>query len=52
MDALPVTHTLTKEEAGMIESLTQKERDLHNLAVQWLQTSYRLEWSHMWKQKK
>jgi hypothetical protein len=51
MDKLPTTHVLTKEEKTFIATLDQKHKDLHETAVQWLQTSYRPEWSHMWKAK-
>ena len=49
MDALPKTHDLTKEEEIFLKSLDGKHKELHNLAIEWLQTSYRLEWSHMFK---
>ena len=52
MDSLPTTHVLTKDESVFIKSLDQKHQDLHKIAVQWLQTSYRPEWSHMWKSRK
>jgi hypothetical protein len=48
MDQLPTTHVLTKEEKAFIEKLDTKGQELHELAVKWLQTSYRPEWSHMW----
>jgi hypothetical protein len=48
MDQLPTTHILTKEEKAFIEKLDTKGQELHELAVKWLQTSYRPEWSHMW----
>ena len=51
MDALPKTHELTKEEETFIASLDEKHQDLHRLAVEWLQTSYRPEWAHIWKKK-
>jgi hypothetical protein len=51
MDKLPTTHVLTKEEKAFIASLDRRHQDLHHLSVQWLQTSYRPEWSHMWKAK-
>jgi hypothetical protein len=51
MDALPKTHELTKEEQTFIASLDEKHQDLHKLAVEWLQTSYRPEWSHIWKKR-
>lgn len=49
LQALPTTHVLTKEEEKFVEKLDQKSKELHALAIQWLQTSYRPEWSHMWK---
>ena len=51
MDKLPTTHVLTKEEKSYISSLDEKHQSLHDLAIKWLQTSYRPEWSHMWKAK-
>ena len=51
MDALPTSHVLTVEELKFKADLSKKEQELHALAIQWLQTSYRLEWSHMWKVK-
>jgi hypothetical protein len=51
MDKLPTTHVLTKEEKSYIASLDEKHQSLHDLAIKWLQTSYRPEWSHMWKAK-
>lgn len=47
MDELPKTHTLTKEEEAFVETLDEKHKNLHRLAIQWLETSYRPEWSHM-----
>lgn len=49
MDELPKTHELTKEEIAFVKNLEPKLQDLHALAVEWLQTSYRPEWSHMFK---
>ena len=51
MDALPKTHELTKDETAFVKQLDSKHQELHKLAVEWLQTSYRPEWSHMWKKK-
>jgi len=51
MDQLPTTHTLTKEEQTFVKSLDERGKALHLLAVEWLQTSYRQEWSHMWAEK-
>jgi hypothetical protein len=51
MDSLPKTHNLTREEKEFIKSLDAKHQELHNLAIQWLETSYRPEWSHMYKEK-
>jgi hypothetical protein len=51
MDKLPKSHELTKEEQQFLKKLDPKLRDLHMLAVKWLQTSYRLEWSYMYKAK-
>jgi len=51
MDALPKTHELTKEEVAFVKKLDPKHQELHKLAVEWLQTSYRPEWSHIWKKK-
>ena len=47
---LPKTHDLTKEEKEFVKNLDTKHKDLHNLAIQWLETSYRPEWSHMYKE--
>ena len=52
MDQLPVTHSLTKAEQEFLAKADQKTIELHDLAVKWLQTSYRLEWSHMFKPAK
>ena len=46
---LPKTHELTKEELAFIETLDEKHKELHKLAIQLLETSYRPEWSHMYK---
>ena len=53
MDKLPLpkTHELTKEEKAFVKSLDAKGQELHKLAIQWLETSYRPEWSHMWQKK-
>lgn len=53
MDKLPLpkTHELTKEEVAFIKSLDAKHQELHKIAIQWLETSYRPEWSHMWAKK-
>ena len=48
LQSLPTTHVLTKEEQEFVAKLDQKSKELHAIAVQWLQTSYRPEWSHMW----
>ena len=52
MDALPKTHVLTVEEKAFVDGLDQKHKELHAVAVEWLQTSYRPEWSHMWTDSK
>jgi hypothetical protein len=52
MDTLPKTHDLTKEEKDFVKKLDPKHQELHKLAVEWLQTSYRPEWSHMFHEKK
>lgn len=51
MDSLPKTHVLTKEEKEFVSKLDPKHQELHTLAVEWLQTSYRPEWSHMYKEQ-
>jgi hypothetical protein len=51
MDKLPTTHTLTKEETAFVKSLDEKHQELHKLAVELLQTSYKPEWSYMWEEK-
>lgn len=51
MDQLPTTHTLTKEEQAFVKSLDEKHQALHKLSIEWLQTSYKPEWSHMWSEK-
>jgi hypothetical protein len=51
MDSLPKTHVLTKEEEEFVKKLSPKEKELHLLAIQLLETSYRPEWSHMYKEK-
>ena len=50
LNSLPKTHDLTKEEKEFVKKLDPKHKDLHNLAIQWLETSYRPEWSHMFKE--
>jgi hypothetical protein len=49
MDKLPTTHTPTKNEETFLMTLGPKDLELHKLAVQFLQTSYRPEWSHMYR---
>ena len=49
MDQLPTTHIFTKEEQTFVKSLDERGKALHLLAVEWLQTSYRPEWSHMFQ---
>lgn len=51
MNALPKTHELTKEEKEFVKKLDPQHKELHSLAIQWLETSYRPEWSHMYKDK-
>jgi hypothetical protein len=51
MSSLPNTHILTKDEKEFVKKLDPKHQELHKLAVEWLQTSYRPEWSHMYKEK-
>jgi hypothetical protein len=51
MNALPKTHALTKDEEEFVKKLSPKEKELHLLAIQLLETSYRPEWSHMYKEK-
>jgi len=51
MDQLPTTHILTKEEQTFVKSLDEKHKELHKLAVECLQTSYKPEWSYMWTEK-
>jgi hypothetical protein len=50
MNSLPTTHELTNEEKEFIKKLDPKHKELHKLAIEWLQTSYRPEWSHMYKE--
>jgi hypothetical protein len=50
MSNLPKTHELTKEEKEFVKNLDEKHQDLHKLAIEWLETSYRPEWSHMYKE--
>jgi len=47
---LPKTHDLTKEEKEFVKKLDHRHKELHALAIQWLETSYRPEWSHMFKE--
>ena len=51
LKSLPKTHELTKEEKEFVKKLDPQHKELHNLAIEWLQTSYRPEWSHMYKDK-
>jgi hypothetical protein len=51
MDSLPKTHVLTKDEKEFVSKLDSKHQELHKLAIEWLQTSYRPEWSHMFKEE-
>jgi hypothetical protein len=51
MNTLPKTHTLTKDEEEFVKKLSPKEKELHLLAIELLETSYRPEWSHMYKEK-
>jgi hypothetical protein len=51
MDTLPTFQELTKDEKEFVKSLDKRHQELHVLAVQLLQTSYRPEWSHMYKDK-
>ena len=50
ISSLPKTHELTKEEKDFVKKLDPKHQELHKLAIEWLQTSYRPEWSHMYKE--
>jgi len=52
IDSLPKTHELTKDEKEFVKTLDKKHQELHKLAIEWLQTSYRPEWSHMFKEMK
>ena len=52
MDTLPKTHILTKEEEEFVRKLSTREKELHLLAIQLLETSYRPEWSHLFSEKK
>lgn len=52
MDSLPKTHELTKEEKEFVKKLDPKHQELHRLAIDLLQTSYRPEWAHMYKGNK
>ena len=51
MDKLPKTHDLTDVEKKFVDSLDEKHKELHTIAIEWLQTSYRPEWSHMFVKK-
>ena len=51
MDQLPKTHVLTDVEQKFVDSLDEKHKELHKIAIEWLQTSYRPEWSHMFVRK-
>lgn len=51
MDQLPKTHVLTGAEQKFVDSLDEKHKELHKIAIEWLQTSYRPEWSHMFIKK-
>ena len=51
MDSLPKTHLLKRDEEEFVKKLSPKEKELHLLAIQLLETSYRPEWSHMYKEK-
>ncbi len=46
MNALPKTHTQTKEEEKWLMSLDEKHQALMKLAVEKLETSFRPEWCH------
>ena len=50
INSLPKTHELTSEEKDFVKKLDPQHKELHNLAIQWLETSYRPEWSHMYKE--
>ena len=51
INTLPKTHVLTKDEEEFVKKLSPKDNELHLLAIQLLETSYRPEWSHMYKEK-
>ena len=51
MDQLPKTHVLTEAEQKFVDSLDEKHKELHKIAIECLQTSYRPEWSHMFVKK-
>jgi hypothetical protein len=51
ISSLPKTHELTKEEKEFVKKLDTNHKELHKLAIEYLQTSYRPEWSHMFKDK-
>ena len=51
MDKLPKTHVLTDAEKQFVKNLDPKHQELHKLAIELLQTSYRPEWSHMFNKK-
>jgi hypothetical protein len=50
LKSLPKTHELTKEERDFVKKLDPQHQELHKLAIEWLETSYRPEWSHMFKE--
>ena len=45
---LPKTHVLTKEEQDFVSTMDEKHVELHKLAIEKLETSYRPEWSYMY----
>ena len=49
LSTLPKTHQLKKAEQTFVKTLDAKHLELHALAIQWLETSYRPEWSHMYR---
>lgn len=51
MNVLPKTHELTNDEKEFVKKLDPQHHELHKLAIEWLETSYRPEWSHMYKDK-
>ena len=50
MDKLPKKHIMTAEEKKIYDALPAREKALVDLAFEKLETSFRLEWSHMWKE--